>query len=102
MRIYNVQEVSGRMFSEKYERTQLLATFLGTLSFPLLAVWKVWREPGNEARYVWREPGNEASCVWRESGNEASLRTAHKGCVLLSLSLHVPIKRTLAHFHKYS
>ena len=37
-----------------------------------------------------------------ESGNEASLRTVHKGCVLLSLSLHVPIKRTLAHFHKYS
>ena len=30
-------KMCGRMFSEKYERTQLLATFL---SFPLLAVWE--------------------------------------------------------------
>ena len=74
-------KMCGRMFSEKYERTQLLAF----LSFPLLAVWESVRclgtrlgmcgeslrmrlvvggeEPGNEASCGWGKPGNEASCV---------------------------------------
>ena len=58
----------------------------------------MWGEPGNKASCGWREPRNEVHCAWREPENEASL---HNECALLSLSLHVSVKRILAHFHKY-
>ena len=57
---------------------------------------------------VWREPGNEASCVWGEPGVRLyTLECVCIGCRTIpmldikSVILHVPVKRTLAHFHKY-
>ena len=40
MKIYNVQEVSGRIILEKYKRNLVASHVPGTLSFPLLAEWE--------------------------------------------------------------